>query len=183
MLEPSFEFCTLLLDGNGPSPGPVAVFWAESQTSSDPSSESVAVPVTAPRRGRPGTGLLRPDRRTGPGRRCCTVTARRRQYRRAGGLEAALAGDDRGSDPFLPILGALNSYLPGEAALDDALGGQLRDCGAHPDHFPAGATSKTAVKVPSKKTNNQASFGGSLLKNNMEGAQLRRSQPAFIIVM
>ena len=26
---------------------------------------------------------------------------------------------------------------------------------------------KTAVKVPSKKTNNQASFGGSLLKNNM----------------
>ena len=27
---------------------------------------------------------------------------------------------------------------------------------------------KTAVKVPSKKTNNQASFGGSLLKNNME---------------
>ena len=27
---------------------------------------------------------------------------------------------------------------------------------------------ETAVKVPSKKTNNQASFGGSLLKNNME---------------
>ncbi len=29
---------------------------------------------------------------------------------------------------------------------------------------------KTAVKIPSKKTNNQASFrvGGSLLKNNME---------------
>ena len=27
---------------------------------------------------------------------------------------------------------------------------------------------KTAVKVPSKKTNNQASFGGSILKNNME---------------
>ena len=26
---------------------------------------------------------------------------------------------------------------------------------------------KTAVKVPAKKTNNQASFGGSLLKNNM----------------
>jgi hypothetical protein len=27
---------------------------------------------------------------------------------------------------------------------------------------------KTAVKTPSRKTNNQASFGGSLLKNNME---------------
>ena len=27
---------------------------------------------------------------------------------------------------------------------------------------------KTAVKVPSKKTNNQASFGGSILKNNMD---------------
>ena len=27
---------------------------------------------------------------------------------------------------------------------------------------------KSAVKVPSKKTNNQASFGGSILKNNME---------------
>ncbi len=27
---------------------------------------------------------------------------------------------------------------------------------------------KTAVNIPSKKTNNQASFGGSLLKNNME---------------
>jgi hypothetical protein len=25
-----------------------------------------------------------------------------------------------------------------------------------------------AVKTPSRKTNNQASFGGSLLKNNME---------------
>ena len=27
---------------------------------------------------------------------------------------------------------------------------------------------KTAVKTPSRKTNNQGSFGGSLLKNNME---------------
>ena len=27
---------------------------------------------------------------------------------------------------------------------------------------------KSAVKIPSRKTNNQASFGGSLLKNNME---------------
>ena len=27
---------------------------------------------------------------------------------------------------------------------------------------------KTAVKTPAQKTNNQASFGGSLLKNNME---------------
>jgi hypothetical protein len=27
---------------------------------------------------------------------------------------------------------------------------------------------KTAVKTPPRKTNNQASFGGSLLKNNME---------------
>jgi hypothetical protein len=27
---------------------------------------------------------------------------------------------------------------------------------------------KTAVKIPSKKINNQASFGGSLLKNNIE---------------
>ena len=27
---------------------------------------------------------------------------------------------------------------------------------------------KTAVKIPSRKSNNQASFGGSLLKNNME---------------
>jgi hypothetical protein len=27
---------------------------------------------------------------------------------------------------------------------------------------------KSAVKTPSQKTNNQASFGGSLLKNNME---------------
>jgi hypothetical protein len=27
---------------------------------------------------------------------------------------------------------------------------------------------KTAVDTPSRKTNNQASFGGSLLKNNME---------------
>jgi hypothetical protein len=27
---------------------------------------------------------------------------------------------------------------------------------------------KTAVKTPSRKTNNQASFGGSLLKNKME---------------
>ena len=27
---------------------------------------------------------------------------------------------------------------------------------------------KSAIKIPSRKTNNQASFGGSLLKNNME---------------
>ncbi len=27
---------------------------------------------------------------------------------------------------------------------------------------------KTAVETPARKTNNQASFGGSLLKNNME---------------
>ena len=27
---------------------------------------------------------------------------------------------------------------------------------------------KTAVKTPARKTNNQASFGGSLLKNNMK---------------
>ena len=27
---------------------------------------------------------------------------------------------------------------------------------------------KTAVKTPARKTNNQASFGGSILKNNME---------------
>ena len=33
---------------------------------------------------------------------------------------------------------------------------------------PTEARMKTAVKVPSKKTKNQASFGGSLLKNNME---------------
>ena len=29
-------------------------------------------------------------------------------------------------------------------------------------------TRKSAIKIPSRKTNNQASFGGSLLKNNME---------------
>ena len=60
------------------------------------------------------------DLLSGPGRRSgghrapvCTET-RRAQYRPAGGLshsEAALAGDDRVSDPFLPIIGALNSYL------------------------------------------------------------------------
>ena len=33
---------------------------------------------------------------------------------------------------------------------------------------PTEARMKTAVKVPSKKTNNQASFGDSILKNNME---------------
>ena len=27
---------------------------------------------------------------------------------------------------------------------------------------------KSAVKTPARKTNNQASFGGSILKNNME---------------
>ncbi len=27
---------------------------------------------------------------------------------------------------------------------------------------------KLAVKIPARKTNNQASFGGSILKNNME---------------
>jgi hypothetical protein len=27
---------------------------------------------------------------------------------------------------------------------------------------------KTSVKTPARKTNNQASFGGSLLKNNMD---------------
>ena len=33
---------------------------------------------------------------------------------------------------------------------------------------PTETRMKTAVKIPSRKTNNQASFGGSLLKNNME---------------
>ncbi len=33
---------------------------------------------------------------------------------------------------------------------------------------PTEARIRTAVKVPSKKTNNRASFGGSILKNNME---------------
>ena len=33
---------------------------------------------------------------------------------------------------------------------------------------PTETRMKTAVKIPSRKNNNQASFGGSLLKNNME---------------
>jgi hypothetical protein len=61
--------------------------------------------------------------------------------------------------------------LHGEAALDDALGGQLRSRGAHPDHLSSTSVTerlmKTAVKTPSRKTNNQASFCGSLLKNNL----------------
>ncbi len=39
---------------------------------------------------------------------------------------------------------------------------------------------KSAVKTPSRKTNNQASFGGSLLKNNMEveaAMELQRHLP------
>jgi hypothetical protein len=40
------------------------------------------------------------------------------------------------------------------------------------DHLPATTVTvtrtKSAVKTKAKKTNNQASFGGSLLKNNME---------------
>jgi hypothetical protein len=28
---------------------------------------------------------------------------------------------------------------------------------------------RLAVKIPARKTNNQATFGGSILKNNMEG--------------
>ena len=63
--------------------------------------------MTAPRRGRPGAGLLRPDRRTGPDRRLHD----RRIRAGPGGLEAALACDDRVNDPFPPIIGALNSYL------------------------------------------------------------------------
>jgi hypothetical protein len=70
--------------------------------------------------------------------------------------------------------------------VDDALGGQLRDRGAHPDHLhlrdgdpdevshqdPVKEDQQpSAIKISSRKTNNQgyqASFGGSLPKNNME---------------
>ena len=63
-----------------------------------------------------------------------------------------------------------------EAALDDALGGQLRHRGPHPDHVDGDSTPrqvtegryKSAVKTKARKTNNQASFGGSLLQNNLE---------------
>ena len=142
--------------------------------------------MTAPGRGRPGAGLLVHRAGTG-GRR-----PRRRRFVQctSGAREAAL--DDRVSDPFRPIIGALNSclhayymyraealrvtvtapacvteigrlgdtlsgnalelgeppagvsvrrpvcerdvsllVLHGEAALDDALGGQLRGRGAH----------------------------------------------------
>jgi hypothetical protein len=62
--------------------------------------------------------------------------------------------------------------LHGEAALDEALGGQLRHRGAHPNHHHLRDVEPEEngppVKTPSRKTNNQASFGGSLLKNNME---------------
>jgi hypothetical protein len=46
----------------------------------------------------------------------------------------------------------------------------LQVCGAHPHHFyhSDGDRMKSAVKTKAKKTNNQASISGSLLKNNME---------------
>ena len=127
---------------------------------------------------------------------------------------------DRISDPFRPIIGALNSYLhayhlyraealrvPEIERLDtisrNALerlqrvfpygvrykNGTFRSwfCTEKPHSMTHWADNystvgririistsvtesrmKTAVKTPSRKTNNQASFGGSLLKNNME---------------
>jgi hypothetical protein len=127
---------------------------------------------------------------------------------------------DRISDPFRPIIGALNSYLHAyhlyraealrvheierlDTISRNALerlqrvfpygvrykNGTFRSwfCTEKPhsmthwaDNYatvgrtriistsPTEARMKTAVKVPSKKTNNQASFGGSILKNNME---------------
>jgi hypothetical protein len=127
---------------------------------------------------------------------------------------------DRISDPFRPIIGALNSYLhayhmyraealrePEIQRLDTMSRNALENlqrvfpygvrskngtfrswfCTEKPhsmthwaDNYAAvgririistsvtESRMKTAVKTPSRKTNNQASFGGSLLKNNME---------------
>ena len=63
---------------------------------------------------------------------------------------------------------------------DGPLGGQLRHCASGPlqDHVDAAdhwhwqaklkCQMKSAVKTKARKTNNQASFGDSLLQNNME---------------
>ena len=127
---------------------------------------------------------------------------------------------DRISDPFRPIIGALNSYLhayhmyradalrvPEIQRLDTMSRNALENlqrvfpygvrykngtfrswfCTEKPHSMTHWADNystvgririistsvtesrmKTAVKTPSRKTNNQASFGGSLLKNNME---------------
>jgi hypothetical protein len=69
------------------------------------------------------------------------------------------------SDSARDIISLL--VLHGEAALDDALGGQLRRILIISTSVTE-TRMETAVKTPSRKTNNQASFGGSLLKNNME---------------
>ena len=64
--------------------------------------------------------------------------------------------------------------MHGEAALHGALGEQLQNCGLVPQHLrerhrePDEESLKTAVKTKAKKTNNQASLGGSILKANME---------------
>ena len=60
--------------------------------------------------------------------------------------------------------------LHGKASLHDTLGGKLRNRGAHPDHLHLrdGDPDENGRQDPARKTNNQASFGGSILKNNME---------------
>ncbi len=50
----------------------------------------------------------------------------------------------------------------------DATVGRIRIISTVTSVTPAETRMKSAIKIPSRKTNNQASFSGSLLKNNME---------------
>ena len=55
----------------------------------------------------------------------------------------------------------------GEAALHGALGEQLQNRGPVPHHLRQ-RNQEPDVKTKARKTNNQASFGGSILKADME---------------